>query len=629
MPASTESTESTANAPAHPARFPRFARKEVRYADGRTRAKVVSRRLARDLTLRLMQAVLVALSVGGALAFALQMATWPDHPLADMTHVLGWVRGIRDHGQELAYAGTYPESYMIYPPGMTYAYQAALWLAEHVAPPLWLPGLPADLPAEEWLRVCVKLVPVLGHGALALALFGGVAAAGGFWRGWLAATLYAWNPGPLFDAAYWGQGDSLNIAMLALAIAVLFWLPGWWPLRRAGGWRWAPQLAAPLAGLGAGALIAAAGLTKPQSWVFLPILAWVLLRRTGLLGAAAAVAGGAATALAIVQPWVRAGRLDEMMTVFTNVTQVMPSVSANAHNLWWLKLPGVALAVFDTTPVGGFGEWVAPPLVNHATVGRIGFVLLAMLPLLRLTGPITLRLVMACAAYTSAAYFMTITQVHENHMFAAIPFLAAAAALDAWFVLPFLVASVCVFFNMALHDFLTGDYVAAQVALHLGSRWPQLPLQEPLAIQTANARLNVANFGLLTLLLLFRPSVPRQSARALAWRARFVLAVGLAVAGGALGAVRAVIERPELAEQLWQRLAERALHSGPVEAHLGHKTPPDVLLQRAALELANGLYLVAGIAAAVGSMAALAALWWSLCAHVARWRERRAAAKAA
>ena len=54
---------------------------------------------------------------------------------------------------------------------------------------------------------------------LALALFGICAAAGrSFWRGWLAATLYAWNPGALFDVAYWGQMDSVPSLWLALAL---------------------------------------------------------------------------------------------------------------------------------------------------------------------------------------------------------------------------------------------------------------------------------------------------------------------------------------------------------------------------------------------------------------------------
>ena len=58
----------------------------------------------------------------------------------------------------------------------------------------------------------------------------------------------------------------------------------------------------------------------------------------------------------------------------------------------------MALAVFDSQPVGGFGEWAAPPLLTHATVGRLGFGLFALLPLLRLTGPLSPRLVLAGAA---------------------------------------------------------------------------------------------------------------------------------------------------------------------------------------------------------------------------------------
>ena len=160
-------------------------------------------RLAHGATIRLCQLILVVLSLGGALALAAQIATFPDHPLADMTHITNWVRNVRDHGVENVYTGTYPETYMIYPPGMAYAYQAAGTLAERI-PPM------AGVTPDDWLRFCVKLIPIAGHGVLALALFGLVAIAGGFWRGWWALTLYAWNPGALFDAAYWGQGDSLE-----------------------------------------------------------------------------------------------------------------------------------------------------------------------------------------------------------------------------------------------------------------------------------------------------------------------------------------------------------------------------------------------------------------------------------
>jgi hypothetical protein len=570
----------------------------------------------------LAQAVLLLLSVGGALAFALQVASWPDHPLADMTHTTGWARNIQQEGIEAAYGGVYPESYLIYPPGMAHVYRAAVAFSERVAPPPALAG-------GDWLRYSMKLMPVLGHGALALALFLVVAPVGAgwggrggetrpgraFWRGWTAATLYAWNPAALFDSAYWGQGDSLNTTCLVLAAGALVLFPSWWPVRTGGRWRLWAQVGAVAAGGVAGALLATGSLVKPQTWVFLPLLLWVALRRTGPLGIGALAGAAVVTAQALIRPWVEAGRLEEMLSVFANLPQVMPSVSANGHNLWWLKLPGVALAVFDSQPVGGFGEWAAPPLLTHATVGRLGFGLFALLPLLRLSGPLSPRLVLAGAAYTASAYFMTVTQVHENHQFAAIPLLAATAALDPFFVLPFLTVSLCSFLNMALHDFLVGDALAAALMA-------RLPWQDPLALQTANATLNVAGFAIMTLLILRRPPGPPQSARALLWRARFVLLTGLVLALGALGALLAILRDPLLAARLWERLAAQALGSGPVEAHLKRQTAPEDLLARAAVELANLLYLLGGVAAIVGAVAAAAGLWWVGCAHYTRWRAR-------
>jgi hypothetical protein len=312
----------------------------------------------------------------------------------------------------------------------------------------------------------------------------------------------------------------------------------------------------------------------------------------------------------LVRPWVVAGRLEEMLTVFAALPQVMPSVSANGHNLWWLKLPGVAIAVYDSQPVGGFGDWAAPPLVTHATVGRLAFGLFALLPLLRLTGPVTPRLVLAGAAYTASAYFMTITQVHENHQFGAVALLAGGAALDPWLAVPFAVTSLCSFLNMALHDFLVGDVLAGA----LGAR---LPWHDPLSLQTANAALNVAGFALFTVIFLRRPPGPPQTAPALRRRARFVLLGGVAIGGGALAALLAILGRPALADALWQHQAIRALGGAAVEAKLGLKTPAEGLLARAAVDYANLLYTLAGVAAIVGAVSLVAGLWWLGCARFA------------
>lgn len=107
---------------------------------------------------------------------------------------------------------------------------------------------------DAWLRVCVKLMPVAGHFALALTIFALVSGASRtFWRGWFAMTVYVWNPAALFDTGYWGQGDTIHTYLLAFATGVLFAVPSWWPLRHLGRWRWLPQFIVPITGGIAGA----------------------------------------------------------------------------------------------------------------------------------------------------------------------------------------------------------------------------------------------------------------------------------------------------------------------------------------------------------------------------------------
>ena len=173
---------------------------------------------------------------------------------------------------------------------------------------------------------------------------------------------------------------------------------------------------------------------------------------------------------------------------------------------------------------------------------------------------------------------MTVTQVHENHQFAAIPLLAATAALDPCFALPFLTVSLCSFLNMALHDFLVGDALAAALTA-------RLPWQDPLDVQTANATLNVAGFALFTLLLLRRPPGAPQTARALLWRARFVLVAGLAAGRGGPGRPAGHPARPAAGGPPVGAPGRRGPGRGPVEAHLSARRRLRTLLARAAVEL--------------------------------------------
>ena len=275
------------------------------------------------------------------------------------------------------------------------------------------------------LTIAIKLLIVLAGVGLTAVIFSAVSAVAGAATGRWAALAYWANPAVILNGAFLGYLDSL-CALPALGALVA----------AASGIGWAT-----------GALLALSVLTKPQGILVLPALVIALSpARTGSWSAfgSATLAGGIVTA-ACLWPIVHAGAFWNMCVGVGHLL-TDGSLSANAANLWWLVtyaaqtahgLAGTSLASAVTAPVelvslrsflrnvgASSSLWIKGALAMSAWASVIAAVAWATWQVRRRTD---LPRLAALAAFTVHAYVVLSVQVHENHIFLALPFLAIVA----------------------------------------------------------------------------------------------------------------------------------------------------------------------------------------------------------
>jgi hypothetical protein len=268
-----------------------------------------------------------------------------------------------------------------------------------------------------WLNIAMKLPPLLAETALAFLLWelirrrhGDVTAA------WAAAAFWA-NPAMILAGPVLGYLDPLMALPALGAIA-------------------AARAERPFA---SGALLAIACLTKAQAVFVAPVVAlaaWNAGRARGLGLTAAGTATAAALALG---PFVAAG-------AWRNLVQGVGSLlrhdmlSADAANLWWL-ITYAMRASYAVHDLGAWGAWtltvrilgisrvVALGYPNPRALATGAVAAAALWAVWRVRRSPELSSMLACAAFIVHAYFVLGVQVHENHLYLAVPLLAAAAAV--------------------------------------------------------------------------------------------------------------------------------------------------------------------------------------------------------
>jgi hypothetical protein len=369
----------------------------------------------------------------------------------DMTHYVYWTRLVTLGGIQSAYSGTWPETYAVYAPVALLPFEAVGALYQRLQDPSFDPDAAQQ---SLWLHEALKFVALGWHLLTAGALFVLVRRAFGEGVGAIAASLYVLNPAALYDVAHWAQPDGAHSLFSVLGVGLL----------ESG------------AVIAAWVALAAAAMAKPQAWFLAPLFAIATLRLRGPGGVARGAVAGAVVAAVISLPFVTSGHLAELLGLPSVVSSVMPVVSADAHNLWWLvaQLRGQdPVFVQDSARILG-------PLSYRV----LGGALVAASMLLTFWLYWTRRASLAeAAALGVLGWFCFTTQAHENHLFFALPLLSLAWPGRHSLLAPFAVVSLTLLLNMLLHDQLVLEGLGFGVQDALVER-----------LRLLNAALNVACF---------------------------------------------------------------------------------------------------------------------------------------
>jgi hypothetical protein len=291
-------------------------------------------------------------------------------------------------------------------------------------------GLFPDGPA---LTMTIKGAIVLADAVMALLIFGTVRKFG--------AARAAWSA-----AAYW-------ISPAALLCTTLGYIDVFAAVPAVG----AVVAAASGRPVVAGALFAAAAMTKPQALFAGPAVALALWNvgdggqaRRRLL---ASTKSAAIFSIVITLPIVFAGTALNMLRALGSMVR-HDMLSGNACNLWWIV--GYVIQVVEASQSGD----PAParilagivPITSVYTAWHVSPRLLGAILTLAATAwalgiarrARDLALIAALAGFVADAYFVLSAQVHENHFFVVIPLLVLAATLRREFA-PILTALGIVF----------------------------------------------------------------------------------------------------------------------------------------------------------------------------------------
>ncbi len=373
---------------------------------------------------RRLRGILIAATLLFSFALQVQVARIPD-TMGDVVELGRWSQRVSELGLNKAYFAPriIPDDYINYPPVSPRLFAMAARLR------IDFPVVMTD-PHRNNIDFFIKLPAVLAVIGTALCLFVFLRQRSDFKTAYVVMLTYAFNPAVIFITAYWGQLEPLFMLPVLLAFHSLY-------MGNSLSWGFATL----------------AVLTKAHAAPFAPIVALVTLRNKGWSGVARGVVASLSTILLVLFPFIVEGnglRILERMVADLSSSSL---ASQNGHNFWWIVT---------------WGRWITVPSYRIAGFAIFGTIYAAVLFALwrrPRTGTDdqegeNFSLVYLAGALLACAFFLFMTGMHENHLFAVLPFLAMTVHLDRRLAVIYACFTLTTLFNMVLHDpYIETEYI--------------------------------------------------------------------------------------------------------------------------------------------------------------------------
>jgi Gpi18-like mannosyltransferase len=290
----------------------------------------------------------------------------------DMGTFISWFNTAAEYGPRLFYSAV---SWCDYPPFNIYLF----WGFGSLAQSLGLFGTP-------YVTYIVKLVPNIFDLLIAGLIYLFVRKQLSFKLSLLATALYVFNPAVIFNAAVWGQFDAIYTLFLLLSLILAL--------------KSKPELSAVSFAVGV--------LTKPQAIALLPLVAFLIFKKSGLKRLLYSVVAFTVTIFAVILPMQWSNPITFLSDIYFGAYGGYAYTSINAFNTW-----------------GIFGMWIPDGnlfILGWALFGA--FSVFALYVLNKRWGKSDMMLVFFVAFMLFFAFFMLPTRIHERYLFPAISVLA-------------------------------------------------------------------------------------------------------------------------------------------------------------------------------------------------------------